>query len=125
MVIFDTSVIIDASRRKKDALDLIESYLEKEQIATTVITKYEMLRGATEQDTNFVTKMLEQFIIYCFDDNSVKEAVTAYRKLNEKGKIINELDLLIAGIVAANSETLVTKDKDFLNLGSNRIIIMK
>jgi predicted nucleic acid-binding protein len=33
MVVLDTSVIIDAARRKKYALELLESYLGKEQIA--------------------------------------------------------------------------------------------
>ena len=124
MVIFDTSLIVDASRRKKAALDLIDSYSGKERIATTVITKYEMLRGTTKQDIGFVLELLKKFVIFDFGDAAVGEAVKMYQMLSDKGKLINELDIIIAGIAAANNETLITKDKDFLNLESNRITVL-
>lgn len=124
MVVFDTSLIVDASRRKKRALDLIESFSGKERIATTVITKYEMLRGATKRDVGFISELLEKFIIFDFGEPAVAEAVIAYQRLSDKGKMINELDLIIAGIAAANNETLVTKDRDFLNLESNKIVVL-
>ena len=124
MVIFDTSLIVDAARKEKKALDLIESYFDKEQIATTIITKYEMLRGATKKDENFVSELLKQFVTFDFGEDASKEAMKAYQKLNEKGKMINELDIIIAGIATANNQTLITKDKDFLNFGSNKIIVI-
>jgi predicted nucleic acid-binding protein len=124
MVIFDSSIIIDVLRKKKSAKDLIESYAEKERIATTVINKYEILRGTTEKDAGLVSGLLSQFVIYDFEDTVVREAVKAHKRLAEKGKMINELDVLIAGIVAANNETLITKDKDFLNFESAKIIVL-
>ena len=124
MVIFDTSLVVDVARKKKSALDLIESYSGKEQLATTIITKYEMLRGATKQDVGFVAELLKKFIIFDFDEDSVGEVVRAYQRLSEKGKMINELDIIIAGIASANSQTLITKDTDFLNLQSNKIIVL-
>jgi predicted nucleic acid-binding protein len=124
MVIFDTSVIIDASRRKKYAMDLIETYSGKELIATTIITKYEMLRGATKQNIGFISELLQRFIIFDFGEDAVDETIKAYKSLSEKGKMINELDLIIAGIAAANNETLITKDKDFLNFESNKITVL-
>lgn len=71
-----------------------------------------------------VSGLLSQFVIYDFEDTVVKEAVKAHKKLAEKGKMINEFDVLIAGIVAANNETLITKDKDFLNFESAKIIVL-
>jgi predicted nucleic acid-binding protein len=124
MVIFDSSIIIDVLRKKNYAKDLIESYAEKERIATTVISKYEILRGTTEKDAGLVSGLLNQFVIYDFEDTVVKEAVKAHKRLAEKGKMVNELDVLIAGIVAANNETLITKDKDFLNFESAKIIVL-
>jgi predicted nucleic acid-binding protein len=124
MVIFDSSIIIDVLRKKKSAKDLIESYAEKERIATTVISKYEILRGTTEKDSGLVSGLLSQFVIYDFEDNVVREAVKAHKRLAEKGKMVNELDVLIAGIVAANNETLITKDKDFLNFENAKIIVV-
>jgi len=45
--------------------------------------------------------------------------------LAQKGRMINELDLIIAGIALANNETLITKDRDFLNFESEKIIVIK
>jgi predicted nucleic acid-binding protein len=124
MVIFDTSLIMDASRRKKAALDLIDSYGEKERIATTIVTKYEMLRGVRKQDEEFLLELLRKFVIFDFKEDAMNEAVKAYQKLSAKGRMINDLDVIIAGIAAANDETLITKDKDFSNLESDKIIVL-
>jgi predicted nucleic acid-binding protein len=124
MVVFDTSLIIDASRRKKYVLDLIESYLGKERIAITIITRYELLRGASQKNMDSVSELLNRFVVLDFGEDAVDEAIKAYKRQSEKGKMINELDFLIAGIAAANNEILITKDKDFLNLESNRIIVL-
>lgn len=59
------------------------------------------------------------------EDSAINEMLKIHKKLAAKGKMVNEFDLLIAGIVAVNDETLLTKDKDFLNLESNSIMIMK
>ncbi|MGO8807745.1 MAG: type II toxin-antitoxin system VapC family toxin [Candidatus Bathyarchaeia archaeon] len=124
MVILDSSIIIDALRKKKSALDLIEAYAEKEQIAITVINKYEILRGAVKKDAELVSGLISQFLIYDLEDSIVNEAVNAHKKLVEKGKMVNELDVLIAGIAIANNETLITKDKDFLSFQSSKIIVL-
>jgi predicted nucleic acid-binding protein len=111
-------------RKKKYAKDLIESYPKKERIAITVASKYEILKGTTEKDEALVSGLISQYVIYDFDDSLVTEALKVHKKLAEKGKMINELDILIAGIVAENNETLITKDKDFLNFESPKIIVL-
>ena len=124
MVVFDSSLVIDALKKKKAARDLIASNAEKERIAITIISKYEILRGTDPKDFNLVTEWLDQFVVYDMDDNALEEIVKAYKKLADKGKLINELDILIAGIASANNEILITTDKDFLNLESPRITVL-
>ena len=124
MVVFDSSLVIDALKKKKAARDLIASNAEKERIAITIISKYEILRGTDPKDFNLVTEWLDQFVVYNVDDNALEEIVKAYKKLADKGKLINELDILIAGIASANNEILITTDKDFLNLESPRIAVL-
>jgi predicted nucleic acid-binding protein len=124
MVIFDSSIIIDALRKKKTAMNLIESYAEKGFLAITVINKYEILRGTTEKDLPLVSELLNQFVVYDFENSVIVEAVKSYKRLAEKGKIVNELDVLIAGIAAANDETLITRDKDFKNFENAKIIVL-
>ena len=124
MVVFDSSVIIEALRKKKTIVDLIESYSKKEQIAITVASKYEILRGTAEKNVNLVSEFLSQFVIYNFEVSAITEVVKAYKKLKMKGKMVNELDIIIVGIVAANNETLITRDRDFLHFESTKIIVL-
>jgi len=124
VVVLDTSLIVDAARKRKYALDLIESFLGKERIATTVVTQYEVLRRATKQSTGFISELLNRFVILDFGEDAVAESDKVYRSLSEKGKMINELDIIIAGIAAASNETLITKDKDFLNPESSKITVL-
>ncbi len=124
MVVFDSNVLVDVLRKKKDALDLIDYYSEKERVAITVISKYEILRGTKEKNINLVTGLLARFIIYDFGDSSIMEAVRIYREVKAKGKLVSELDVLVAGIAATHSETLITRDKDFLNFESDRIRVV-
>ena len=124
MVVFDSSLLIDALRKKKDALDLIDYYSEKERVAITIISKYEILRGAKEKNMNLINGLLSRFIIYDFEDSSIMEAVRIYRRLKAKGRLVSELDVLVAGIAATNNETLITRDKDFLNFENERISVV-
>jgi tRNA(fMet)-specific endonuclease VapC len=124
MVVFDSSVIIAALRKEKTISDLIKSFSKKEQIAITVVTKYEILRGTTEKNVGLVSEFLNQFVIYNFEENAITETVKAYRKLKTQGRMINELDIIIAGIAASNNETLITKDKDFLNFENTKIVVL-
>src|SRR4030067_1387250 len=78
MVVFDTSLMVDASRKRKYALDLIASYSEKEQIATTIITKYEMLRGAPEHFIDLVSDLLKRFLIFDFGNDALDETIKVY-----------------------------------------------
>lgn len=41
------------------------------------------------------------------------EVSKIYRVLNTRGKMIGELDVMIAGIVLYNDETLVSRDEHF------------
>ncbi|MCW4003798.1 MAG: type II toxin-antitoxin system VapC family toxin [Candidatus Bathyarchaeota archaeon] len=125
MVILDTSVMVDVSRKKKYALDLIASYQEKERVSTTIITQYEMLRGAPESYINYITDLLNRFVILDFGTDALDETVKIYKKLKERGTLINELGIMIAGIAATSNQTLITKDKDFLNLESDKIIVLQ
>ena len=125
MVVLDSSIIIDALRLKNAALDLIDSYSGKETVAITIISKYEVLRGATGKDLDIALSLFRRFRILDFDDLAVDEVVKAYKRLVDKGKMVNELDLLIAGIAAANNETLLTRDRDFLKFESPKIIVLQ
>ena len=124
MVVLDSNIIIDLIRQKKGALAILEKYSDKGRIATTAINRYEILRGDMHGlEKELVAELLGKFLIYDLDESAINAAATMYRKLSESGRMINELDLLIAGISAANNEVLITRDRDFSKLGSDSIEI--
>ena len=55
---------------------------------------------------------------------AAKQAAEIFNRLKEKGKLINENDMLIAAIAMANKETLITGDKDFGEIGDDGIIVI-
>ncbi len=59
-----------------------------------------------------------------FDRASARKAALLFEKLSKTGKMINENDLLIAGISLANDEILLTRDQKFNNLSEVSIKIV-
>ena len=59
-----------------------------------------------------------------FDSASAKEAASLYNKLRDTGKMINENDLLVAGISLANDEVLFTRDQKFGAINNAKIKII-
>ncbi len=59
-----------------------------------------------------------------FDRVSARKAALLFEKLSKTGKMINENDLLIAGISLTNDEILLTRDQKFNNLSEVSIKIV-
>jgi predicted nucleic acid-binding protein len=117
-MIIDTNLFIDIFRGKSETLNYIENL--NENIATTIVNKYELLRG-----NNKIKNMFESITVYNFGDNEAMQAVELYQYLKHKGILINELDIIIAAIAKANNQKILTKDKDFVHFqGVIEIIIL-
>ncbi len=110
-------------RNNRKAVELMESYKDKEQASITVVTRYELTRGRRLSEEKLNDFMGSVNIIY-FGDKEVDASVEIYRNLRIKGKLINELDIMIAGIASANNETLLSADGDFRAIGGDRIIVI-
>ncbi|QGR18510.1 PIN domain-containing protein [Sulfurisphaera ohwakuensis] len=52
--------------------------------------------------------------MYPLDENVAFEYANIYYELKNKGKLISDLDLIIASTAKACHEKLITKDRDFL-----------
>ena len=126
MTIFDTNILIDYLRGKEEALEIMtEGHSE---ISITVITGYELLKGYRYgKEEAAVNELLNRVKIYHTDSKSMRVSGTLYRELKNIGRLKNEADVLIAGIVIANNETLVTRDPDFSDfsdlLGDSLILL--
>jgi tRNA(fMet)-specific endonuclease VapC len=124
MTIIDTSVIIDFLAGDEKIISLVKELAEKEEIKTTTVTEYELLKHKTELKRQVAEKFLAAITVCSFDRTSAKKAAQLYEKLSQTGKMINENDLLIAGISLANDEVLLTRDKKFIYIENVNIKIV-
>ncbi len=126
-MIFDTTLLIDALSKDQKAINAIESYKGKENAAITILNKYELLRGRKFSEQQTLGKLMDGLNLYGIGNGEIVTSAEIYRALRTKGKLINEFDILIAGITVANNEKLVTNDKDFKEikkLGYNNFIVI-
>ena len=111
--LIDTSALIDVFVNRKGAQQ-IRDFVRGKEFFISTITVYEPNKA----------KKLDQRIIYflkncnMFDlDMAAAEiASIVFKKLQEGGKAINEMDVLIVGIAIHNDLLLITKDKNFENV---------
>ena len=67
---------------------------------------------------------MSAIIVYSFDRASARKAALLFEKLSKAGRMINENDLLIAGISLANDELLLTRDQKFGSIDDVNIKIV-
>jgi predicted nucleic acid-binding protein len=124
MTFIDTSLIIDFLAGDQKIISIIKELAQKEEIKTTTITEYELLKHKTELKRQIAEKFLSAITVCSFDRASAKKAAQLYEKLSQSGNMINENDLLIAGISLANNEVLLTRDQKFANIDNVNIRIV-
>jgi predicted nucleic acid-binding protein len=124
MTFIDTSVIIDFLAGDEKIISIVRELAGKEEIKTTTITEYELLKHRTELKRKLAEKFLSALIVCPFDRSSARKAALLFEKLSKSGKMINENDLLIAGISLANEEPLLTRDQKFRNIDNVNIKIV-
>ncbi len=128
LVIFDTNLLIDALSGEQKATDAIESYKGKESAGITILSKYELLRGKKFLEQHTLDRLFDNLNLYGLGNDEVEISAEIYKALKTKGRLIDEFDVLIAGITIANNEKLVTNDKDFKEikkLGYNNFVVIE
>jgi predicted nucleic acid-binding protein len=119
MTILDTDLIVALLKGTPDAIQKITSIEEKgETISTTIVTVYELLKGAylsrrCEENLAKVTDTISNMQILDLTFNACQEAAKIYKDLKNKGTMVGEFDILIAAITRTNNQDLVTRDEHF------------
>jgi tRNA(fMet)-specific endonuclease VapC len=124
MAFIDTSIIIDFLAGDALIVSLIKELAEKEEVKTTTITEYELLKHKRELKKHLAEDFLSTVTVCPFDRDAARKAASLFEKLSKAGKMINENDLLIAGISLANDEVLLTRDQKFGNIGDANIKVV-
>jgi predicted nucleic acid-binding protein len=118
-VILDTDALIALLKGDPDAGKAIRSLEEKDdQVTTTIISAYELLRGAyissnPEKNLAEVQEMLSNIEVLDLTLQACEEASKIYRDLRKEGCLIGEDDVLIAGIALTRAKAIVTRDAHF------------
>ena len=121
MTFLDTSVIIDFLAGDQRIVAMMKEILDKEDVKTTTITEYELLRHKTKIKKQAAERFLSAVTVCSFDREAAKKAATLFEELQNSGTLINENDLLIAGITLAHDEVLLTRDQKLAGIGKDKI----
>jgi tRNA(fMet)-specific endonuclease VapC len=117
----DTSVIIDFLAGDQKIIAIVKEILSKEDVKTTTITEYELLKHKTKIRKQAAERFLSGAIVCSFDRDAAKKAAALFEELKDTGKMINENDLLIAGVSLAQDEVLLTRDQKLASIGKDKI----
>ena len=118
-MILDTDLLIALLKGETDANKAMERLDENgERVATTILTAYELLRGAyisskPEKNLAEVHELLTNIEVLDLTLQACEEASKIYRDLRKAGCLIGEFDTLIAAIAKTHAETLMTRDEHF------------
>ncbi len=113
MTVFDTNFLIYLLRNKT-AAEVADYYTNPKM---TTITLYELYFGAKrsvkqEESIVDINSLLKSVDLLAFDEPAAWKAGEIQAKLINSGRPIDLQDVLIAGIVIANNEELVTNNID-------------
>ncbi len=119
MLVLDTTVLIDALRRKEAALRKIAELEETEEtICTTQVNALELYKGAylftkSNEDVQKVKKLLDAFVVLPINDDTYEWFAALSAELKSRGESINDFDELIAAITMTNGASIVSNDSHF------------
>jgi predicted nucleic acid-binding protein len=115
MIFLDTNIIsyyFNADNTIKEKM--LEAIDNDEEICTTVINIYEILKGFrwknNKRKENQFREFLEDIGIFTIDDKVIHIASDLYAALRKKGKTIGDADIFIAAIVIKNKGTLISNN---------------
>ncbi len=118
-MILDTDILIALLKGETDADEAMQNLNDKGcRVATTIITAYELLRGAyisskPKENLAEVQELLSNIEVLDLTLQACEEASKIYRDLRKAGCLIGEFDVLIAAISRTYDETILTRDEHF------------
>jgi predicted nucleic acid-binding protein len=120
-MILDSDILIYFLKGEKTVVENVLK-IHQEELFTTRINYTELLYGVynsqkVEQNLEKILPFLEKFQILEFDKKSSQLFAKQKAKLKQSGKIIADMDLMIASIALANNQILYTNNtKHFIRI---------
>ena len=124
MIVIDTNVVIEYLKGNEIIIQTVNEYSKNHGIGITYISEYELLKYSDKKN-----KVLEEFIknitVLYPDNTSAARSAEIFIKLRSSGDLINENDILIAGIALKNNNKFITLDSDFNKIKDENIDILQ
>jgi len=127
LVCLDTNLLVALLRGDDSAARAVEDFESAgKPLGTTAITEYELFKGAhlssrKEENLQRLRRLFDGTEVLRLTDEACGEVARISSRLESRGKMINEFGVLIAGIVIASEETLVSRDEHFTEVEGLRI----
>ena len=128
MIFLDTNIISYYLSANQQIINNIMQLVDDNEIlCTTVVNKFEIIRGfrwkKSKKKENMARGFIDKLMLFSFDDDVIEIASNIYADLRKRGKSIEDADILIAAIVMANNGTLVTNNtKHFGNIKQLKVV---
>ncbi len=112
MIVADTDVLIDFLAGRDPAAGRVSEELRRGNLATTAISRFEMLSGArSARQLEVVVRLLDSVRTIPLDAAAADRAATVRRELEREGRSIGMADSLIAGIALNDGGVLLTRNR--------------
>lgn len=112
MIVADTDVLIDFLGGHNPAADRVARELDRGQLTTTAVNRFELLAGVrSDRQDRLIRDLLAALFTLPLDEKAADEAARVRRTLEAGGTSIGMGDSLIAGIVLAHDGVLLTRNR--------------
>lgn len=111
----DTSAVIEVLYAT-DKGKKIQNITKDKPIVITVFTIHELLVGMKEKEIEKIEGFLELILVAEFSKECALHSAVIEKHLRAKGKLINKMDILIAGTCLQGNYHLISCDNDFENI---------
>lgn len=128
MTCLETTFLVDLLRGDSGVQSLMEELERTEtSLAAAAPSVMEIWTGAllskfTDKEKAKVKDLILSLIILPLDEKSSIEAGEIAADMAQKGITIDPVDLMIAGVVRASGEKLVTRDQDYAKIPGLRVL---
>lgn len=107
----DSSAIIDFMHGDEELKKVISDI---DEVFVSTLTAYEVLVGErVERRMNETELFMDEFPAVSFEKQHMKKACEISRALSKKGKLINLIDIMVAGQALTMGAAIITNDRDY------------
>lgn len=123
MIILDTSAIVEFLNGTDKSAEILR-IIEDDVAGVSTLSVNEVLIGAHGEQRRIARDFFSSLEIVPFDEEAAYRSVDVEEMLSRKGKPIGKIDTLIAATALVHNVSLLTADKDFLNVDGLKVVLV-